>query len=549
VQSRPNFSTGGRTMPRAAFTACALIALATSFGCDPAPRQASNTTFSTEKARAQKNDENLTYALSLLRNVETSPSPETLTPIVTRLNQWGQDAVPIPDWKPDSLLTTLPPKQLQAAALRGLAGLDFPISDGRELVQVIWLNKIAHRAAGESNDSLAKAQSIFDWVVRNIQIEADDATPFRHGSTEILLFGKGTAADRAWLFSLLARQQGLNVVMLALPGKSEADEPKLWLPALLDQGELYLFDPRLGLPIAGVDGKPVATLAQVIADPAVLRAMDADEQHLYPLKSEDLHDLTVYVEGTPVYLSHRMQLIEAKLGGDDSLVLSAHPEEVARQLAGKAGVGSVRLWPLPYERLKNIETPSRDYAEYTHRQMAPFQQTPALWQARMLDMLGKYEEPPTASAMYQEARPSDASLSRFRAEASKITQPQQRQMAEFQIAMMARAKQDASYWLGLLAFERASYDAAIDYLKTRVLEASPDGPWTSGARYNLGRAYEADGNLDDAIRAYESDHSPQRSGNLLRAKRLKERAAAAAKETAAHKRNRQYYPHMILDVF
>ena len=55
---------------------------------------------------------------------------------------------------------------------------------------------------------------------------------------------------------------------------------------LLD-GELYLFDTRLGLPSAGPDGKPVATLRDVLADEKRLRAMDLEmgqpQPRLYPM--------------------------------------------------------------------------------------------------------------------------------------------------------------------------------------------------------------------------------------------------------------------------
>ncbi|MHC4176502.1 MAG: tetratricopeptide repeat protein, partial [Planctomycetota bacterium] len=37
------------------------------------------------------------------------------------------------------------------------------------------------------------------------------------------------------------------------------------------------------------------------------------------------------------------------------------------------------------------------------------------------------------------------------------------------------------------------FQTAIDYLRTRTIEASPDGPWTEGADYNLARCYEATG--------------------------------------------------------
>ena len=58
------------------------------------------------------------------------------------------------------------------------------------------------------------------------------------------------------------------------------------------------------------------------------------------------------------------------------------------------------------------------------------------------------------------------------------------------------AKEDASYWLGLIAFEQKNYPVAIDYFSRRTLDATPDGPWTDGAHYNLGRTYEALGQLD-----------------------------------------------------
>lgn len=500
--------------------AIVMAAILSASGCDQSNRM-SGKGFDTAKGRAKKNDENLTYAIRLLRGVEAATTADAIAPIVSRLNQWGQSVTPKEDWKPDPLLLTLPENLRQGKALRSLAGLDFPQTDGSELVKVIWLNEIARRASGTSNESLAKAQSLFDWVIRNIQIEPEVEGPVLYNSTEILLFGRGSAADRAWIFSLLARQQGLDVVVLALPGKSAADQPTLWLPTLLDKGELYLFDTRMGLPIAGRNGQSVATLNQAMADPAVLTEMDADAEHPYPVKAADLHDLIVYVEGSPLYLSHRMQLAEEKLGGNESLVLSAHPQQIADQLKDKPGIGAVRLWPLPYERLRLVENPTKEYAERIAREMAPFQQTPQLWQGRVLDLLGHYESQNSASMMYQDARPSDDTLSKQRGAAEKQKQPQQKAMAEFSVAMRTIAKQDASYWLGLLAFERGNYPAAVDYLNTRVLEASPDGPWTFGARYNLGRTYEAQGQIDAAIRAYQSDHSPQRAGNLLRAKRLR----------------------------
>src|SRR3990172_9778340 len=101
---------------------------------------------------------------------------------------------------------------------------------------------------------------------------------------ELLLYGHGTAEQRAWVFALSCRQQGLDVVMLELP---EAGKPKFWLPALLSDGKLYLYDTRLGLPIPGRDGQGVATLADLQADPALLRQLDLEDS-AYPVTADEL---------------------------------------------------------------------------------------------------------------------------------------------------------------------------------------------------------------------------------------------------------------------
>ena len=95
-------------------------------------------------------------------------------------------------------------------------------------------------------------------------------------------------------------------------------------------------------------------------------------------------------------------------------------------------------------------------------------------------------------------------------------------------------KQDASYWLGLIAYQRGNYEAAMDSFFNRTLRAVPNSPWTSGAQYNLGRTCEARGDIDAAIRQYENNvTSPGYLGDVLRAKWLKNLAEKKRKEKAA----------------
>jgi hypothetical protein len=53
------------------------------------------------------------------------------------------------------------------------------------------------------------------------------------------------------------------------------------------------------------------------------------------------------------------------------------------------------------------------------------------------------------------------------------------------------------------------------------LLASPNGPWTLGAQYNLARTLEASGDTERAILQYQSNEGAfDSAGHLLRAKWL-----------------------------
>jgi tetratricopeptide (TPR) repeat protein len=152
----------------------------------------------------------------------------------------------------------------------------------------------------------------------------------------------------------------------------------------------------------------------------------------------------------------------------------------------------------------------------------PFAWRPTLWKARVLQFHGRrrpagngrgpatdelIDDHRTATTLYKspEARPSPREVARASVEKKRID---------------TASQLNAAYWLGLLLFDDGNYDVAIQWLERDELHA-PDSPWAAGARYNLGRAYEALGKFDEAISQYEKDTSPQRHGNRLRAKSLK----------------------------
>jgi tetratricopeptide (TPR) repeat protein len=496
--------------------------------------------------------------------------PSTL---LSQLNQWSRLQQPLAGWQREPLLDTLPVELGELPQVTGIDSLTFVPTDGIELRQAVWLRDISTWAAGEAHDDLERASRLFDWLIRNIQLDADDEAVSYRLPWQTLLLGHGTAEERAWLFTLLARQQRLTVVVLALP--TGADKPlRFWLPALLHEGELYLFDTAMGLPIAAADGESVAALSAVADDDALLRQLDLDAEHPYAVQSKDAAGVIALVEASPTYLAQRMALLESRLSGKEKLVLSVNATALAEQARACRGVADARLWLLPHQRQASMGSLNREERQQMAIDFEPFALpfleaankkagfTPALWKARDLHLLGKLAGHDGAARYYQLARIADSEIGRFN-DAKRgdivpddpdpnaivpgwvrfITEVQEfdretkrhfevnqpgpseierwRKAAALYMDTARFTKQLASYWLGLLAYERGDYATAIDYLERRTLAVWPNGAVAGGAWYNLGRAYEAQGDIEQAIASYERDESPQRHGNRLRARRLK----------------------------
>jgi hypothetical protein len=152
--------------------------------------------------------------------------------------------------------------------------------------------------------------------------------------------------------------------------------------------------------------------------------------------------------------------------------------------------------------------------------------------ARALYFKGVYEGEKGAKQNYLNARPADDAINNYKLPpdvAKRVKREDHSRIEATQILVLRRAKQDASFWLGLVCFEQRDYPVAVDYFAVRTLQASPRGPWTPAARYNLARAYEAMGKIDQAIDLYESDTSQQSHGNKLRARRLRQGGSTAAR--------------------
>lgn len=458
---------------------------------------------------------------------EPTPDETALVQLTDRANQWFRnlkaDQV---DWQPCDLISTLPENLRNAESISPLISPEalqdglFDLADVRSLQEAIWLRDIGVWAKHEAYEKVDTALALFDWTIRNIQLDEPDQPGFVHQPWQALMYGHGSAEMRAWIFAGLCLEQQLDVVMLSV--NEEEKESRWWLPALLVDGELYLFDTRLGLPILDAKAEHIATLGEVVADPSLLRKLDLDDEHVYPYTAEDMSHVTASVVATPLQLSRRAAALQNALQGEDFVVLSAPDSDLVESLRNQANITDVKLWSYPYEERLAEESMKRPQRELAAQQVLAFTQRPRLWKARVLHFQGtkpipvSQQDDPLARPLrghreaiqqYQngEIRTPDAVLDQF--DAGK--------------QMIYRAiKYSASYWLGLLSYDEGRFEVAEDWFRRRTLDANPGGFWAPGANYNLARTLEQLGENEEAIEILQADQSPQRYGNLLRARRI-----------------------------
>jgi hypothetical protein len=562
--------------------------------------------------------EDLKQAVASLRRMAMQGDTREATRTIFYLNQWMDGGKRLTaDWKPDPMIQRLPAALRVTTGLAQLDSIEFkqdnparlfsdptnqpksPIEmyerlaplqlDLRYLQESQWLYDVADRVRRESPpaalapwlaevekniglheaEQLAAAERVFDWTIRNIQLDPLPPIPpepaatvggqvspmvaamegklgpgYGHTPLQLLLQGRGDAQERGRLFILLCRQLGIDAVMLGRVEEKVSSIPRPWVAGVLSRGELYLFEPELGLPIPGPEGRGIATLSQVLADDAVLAQLNLPDAP-YGQTPESLKNLVALLECQPEGLSRRMQLLQEALPPAHRMVLAASPSKLEPELRKAKGIATVSLWRVPFEAIlyqtgRQMVMDDEARLQYMREEEIFTIPEAPLMRARNLHLQGQFEDQdrlPGARRMYLDSRLADNQREliytneQFR-RAMGFYQPlpedeqQRKELLETIVVRFQRIKEHASYWLALTFYDDAKYSTAVEWLDERVIGAPLPSPWLAGARYNLARCYEALGETDKAIALYEADDSPQRHGNRLRAKWLAEASKA-----------------------
>lgn len=506
-------------------------------------------------------------AVAVLDRLDDYEEESAFAQVFDRLNQWSHAAVvagaPLAaTWSIDPLVAQLPDRFLQGAGGESLdRSLGSSVFDATVDVTALrdqrWLANIAATARGDAVEDLDIAINLFRWTVRALALVSDppmsptEATPgsrwFLPG--EILLTGRASAAQRAWVFLELLRHAGLDGVMLATGDPDRG--VRAWIPALIAGGEAWLFEPTYGIPIPGPGGMGVATAGQAAADPSILQGLSFSDR-AYPVQADDIAGLSVLVAADPWSLSRRMRAVEEQLVGSRSMKISVDASGLGAR-AVKAlpaaetappgdGAGSARvdrrvaLWEFPWEVLVRRRSDAARVQAATAKELAVMsvqitQSTGGggeggrrstrivrpLYAARIREFRGDLDGPDGAKMSYLAARPGRQAI----AQTLKSAPPAQ---AESVKRLFEQMKEDATYWLGILTLAEGENSTAVDYLGRMTLEASPESLWTDAARVNLARALAGLGRTEEAVTMLREDASPQRFGSRLLARQLERNA-------------------------
>ena len=273
-------------------------------------------------------------------------------------------------------------ESMSDAQMRRIVAQRFSDRDIEHLRDVIVFRELAIHLMDQANNDVDRLVAIFDHVVRNIDLIADNTdtpalTPF-----ERLMLGQGTAADRAWIFAEILRQAQMDDAVIVLPATGEQNDA--WLLGAFADDQLLLFDPRLGLVIPSSDAEGKSDIPR---KPASLEELAAEGEILgafgegYPLKDDDFKSVRIRAIGESSFWSHRIQVLQAELAGERTVVVfdPFDDETDACQMARLSAAGGdlwsqedVGIWEYPEQQMTAAELRDESLVSRVESMMGSF---------------------------------------------------------------------------------------------------------------------------------------------------------------------------------
>ena len=165
------------------------IAAVLAVGCDSAPRQ---TRRPASVSADSSSNEHLTQAIQQLTHLDEFEENAAAPEILYHLGQWLESVDTSAAWEADPMMERLPAAIRAKSPLKQLQSLSFSPYDVKQLQEAYWFRDLSQWIAtqpprddlaawakartpalsADQIDKLLKVDRYFDWIVRNIQLDA-----------------------------------------------------------------------------------------------------------------------------------------------------------------------------------------------------------------------------------------------------------------------------------------------------------------------------------------------------------------------------------------
>ena len=435
----------------------------------------------------------------------------------------------------------------------------YVLPDALHISDAMLNHTIATYLAARANDDVGRIRMVFDYVVRNIALRSPDEPDLPLGVYSLQLFGRGTAEDRAWVCAALLRQLRIDSVIVRPPHDAGVDDDA-WLLGILLNGNVHLFDPRMGIAIPSTsdlapaaDGRP-AMLAEIVKHPEWLQSLALRADQPYAIDAESLKHPEILPIVEPGFWSVRMRHLESALPADDLCVLydplNDEPERTGllsrlQKLSPEWKPG--KLTPWSYPRHRSLE-PRQQTQALTARMPPAVQQEfeiarntfnipfPILvngGKKSLIEVKGMVDR--GEKVVFSPGHPehkllrirTDQLLGKFDDATKRYLsirhleiEPPLARVPELEFLNRLGAE-NAFYWTCVCKFEARDFEAAIEQLSKYLQKYDRNGRWNFAARALLAECHAELGQFKEAAAALERSRSddPYRAANAIRIKR------------------------------
>jgi hypothetical protein len=219
---------------------------------------------------------------------------------------------------------------LDPGEIQEVGAVNFTLLDGAYLEGRLLLRDAAQALDVENLSPLERAQVAFDWMCRQIWREEEQpALPGqeREGlvpTSYVLRRAHGNDIDRSAAFLEMMHQLGQEGCLVCAPS-TDRKAMRPWLVGVLSEGDIYLFDIRLGVPLPGKEGRP-ATLNDIVTHPQTLSVFDAGPNRRYDVEATDVKGAVLLLAPPLSAMAGRMAMLEGLWGATGGVRLAIDPE-------------------------------------------------------------------------------------------------------------------------------------------------------------------------------------------------------------------------------